>query len=44
MVENLDGVTLEEVLEIYNEINGMLKELNDREKSITESEQNAWEC
>ena len=41
MVENLDGVTLEEVLEIYNEINGMLKELNDREKSITESEQNA---
>ncbi len=40
MQEKLDGVSLKEVLDIYNEICSMLKSLEDKEKELTESENN----
>ena len=40
MQKELDKVSLAEVLDIYNVISGMLKSLEDKEKEITESENN----
>ena len=40
MQEQLDKVSLEEVIEIYNSVSAMLKSLQDREKAALESEEN----
>ncbi len=40
MQEKLEEIALSEVLDIYKEINSMLKSLEDREKQIMESEKN----
>ena len=40
MTENLDKVSLEEVLDIYNELGIMIKSLQDDENNIAESEKN----
>ncbi len=42
MQENLDTISLSEVISIYNEITSMVKSLEEKEKAILESEQNAW--
>jgi hypothetical protein len=41
MQENLDTISLSEVISIYNEITSMVKSLEEKEKAILESEQNA---
>ncbi len=38
MEEELEKVSLEEVVEIYNSITAMLKSLQEKEKAILESE------
>ena len=40
MQEGLDKISLKEVLDIYNMISSMIKSLEDKEKQITESENN----
>ncbi len=40
--EKYDKVSLEETLDIYNEIGLMIKSLEDREKELAESENNDW--
>jgi len=40
MQEKLDGVSLKEVLDIYNEICSMIKSLEDKEKELMESDNN----
>ena len=40
MQEELDKVSLDEVLDIYKEISAMYKSLEDKEKEIAESEEN----
>ena len=40
MQEDLDNVSLEEILDIYKEISAMVKSLEDKEKEIAESENN----
>ena len=40
MQEELDKVSLDEVLDIYKEISSMYKSLEDKEKEIAESENN----
>ena len=40
MQEKLDGVSLKEVLDIYNEICSIIKSLEDKEKELMESENN----
>ncbi len=40
MQEELDKVSLDEVLEIYNEISSMCKSLEDKDKELSESENN----
>ena len=39
--ELFDKVPLDEVLDIYNETSSMIKSLEDREKELAESEENA---
>lgn len=39
MQEELDKVSLEEVIEIYNSVSAMLKSLQDKEKEAQESEE-----
>ncbi len=41
MQEELDKVSLEEVIEIYNSVSAMLKSLQDKEKATQESEEDA---
>lgn len=41
MQDELDTVSLSEVISIYNEISNMIKSLEDREKALMESDQNA---
>ena len=41
MQESLDTISLSEVISIYNEITSMVKSLEEKEKAILESEQNA---
>ena len=38
--ELFDKLSLEEVLELYNETSSMIKSLEDREKELAESENN----
>ena len=38
--EMFDKLSLEEVLEFYNETSSMIKSLEDREKELVESENN----
>ena len=38
--ELFDKISLEEVLELYNETSSMIKSLEDREKELAESENN----
>ena len=40
MQEELDKVSLAEVLNVYKEISSMLKSLEDKEKEIAESDNN----
>lgn len=40
MQEKLDGIALDEVLDVYNEVSSMVKSLEDREKELAESENN----
>lgn len=40
MQDELNNIPLSEVLDIYKEISSMLKSLEDKEKQITESENN----
>ena len=40
MEEELEKVSLEEVIDIYNSITSMLKSLQEKEKAILESENN----
>lgn len=40
--ELFDKLSLEEVLELYNETSSMIKSLEDREKELAESENNDW--
>ena len=40
--ELFDKLSLEEVLELYNETSSMIKSLEDREKELVESENNDW--
>ena len=39
MQDKLDGVSLKEVLDIYNELCSMIKSLEDKEKELTESDE-----
>ena len=38
--EKYDKITLSEVLDVYSEVSSMIKSLEDREKELTESENN----
>ncbi len=40
MQDELNNIALQEVLDVYKEINSMLKSLTDKEKQIAESENN----
>ena len=40
--ELFDKLSLEEVLELYNETSSMIKSLEDREKELAESDNNDW--
>ena len=40
MQEKFDSISLKEVLDIYNELCTMIKALEDKEKELTESENN----
>ena len=40
MQEELEQVSLQEVLNIYNEVSSMVKSLEDKEKELLESEEN----
>ena len=40
MQEEFDKVSLDEVLEIYETVSGMVKSLEDKEKELAESENN----
>ena len=42
MEERLDQESLKDVIEIYNNVSAMLKSLQEKEKAIMESENNAW--
>lgn len=41
MEERLDQESLKDVIEIYNNVSAMLKSLQEKEKAIMESENNA---
>lgn len=41
MQENLDTVSLSELISIYNEISSMVKSLEEKENALLESEKNA---
>ena len=41
MQENLDTISLSELISVYNEISSMVKSLEEKEKALLESEQNA---
>ncbi len=38
MIEGLDEISLSELIEIYNEINSMVKSLQEEQNSLAESE------
>ena len=40
--ELFDKVSLNEIIDIYNETSSMIKSLEDREKELAESEKNDW--
>ena len=40
MKEQLDTISLQEVLDIYSEISSMLKSLEDKDKELEESDNN----
>lgn len=41
MQENLDTISLSELISVYNEISSMVKSLEEKENALLESEQNA---